>query len=594
VESPSYSEIQETLHNAQTDGLPKLVVTVLRNIMLEPIEPYLSHLAYTNGFAPEIRFGQFDNILQEASNAASDLWSTAPDVILVFSKLEALSPAIAFRFSSLSPEEVKAELDRVGHFVDSTLASLREHTQATILWHGFETPVNPALGIYDGQVEHGQSNSIRRLNDALRHSLSATKTAYYVDLDRCVAQLGADKFYDPRYWHIGRAPYSREALRTIADENWKFVRASKGLVKKCLVLDCDNVLWGGIVGEDGLKGIRLSQDYPGSPFYEFQQEVLSLYKRGVIIALCSKNNEGDVWEVFRDFPDMVLKEEHIATAQINWDDKPTNIQRIAADLNIGLDSLVFMDDSDFEVAFVRDALPEVTVIHLPPERAVRNRDVLAGCGLFDTVTLSDEDRRRGAMYKAEARRKKLKATTDPRTYLKSLGMEVDVRFVDETALPRVAQLTQRTNQFNLTTKRYSEADVSSIASNPNGDVLYLRLKDSLGDYGIVGMAVLRHETSHSEIDTFLMSCRVIGRGVEDVFLTACLETAMKKGAPNVLGKYIKTKKNGLVADFYRRNGFEIIDETAETVEYAYALSQPLPATPEYMHAVKFEELEQLT
>lgn len=594
MESLSYSQIQEALHGAQTDGLPKLVVSVLRNIMLEPIEPYLSYLAYTNGFDPEIRFGQFDNILQEASNAASDLWSTPPDVILVFSKLEALSPAIANRFPSLSPEEVNAEIDRVQQYVDSTLASLREHTQATILWHGFETPVNPALGIYDGQIEDGQTNTIRILNDALRHSLGSVKTAFYVDLDRCVARVGADTFYDPRYWHIGRAPYSREALKTIAMENWKFVRASKGLVKKCLVLDCDNVLWGGIIGEDGLKGIRLSQDYPGSPFYEFQQEVVSLYKRGVIIALCSKNNEDDVWQVFRDFPDMVLKEEHIATAQINWDDKPTNIQRIAADLNIGLDSLVFMDDSDFEVNFVREVLPEVTVIHLPPERAVRNRDVLASCGLFDTVTLSNEDRRRGEMYKAEARRKKLKATTDPRTYLKSLGMEVNVRFVDETALPRVAQLTQRTNQFNLTTKRYSEADISRFAGDPNSDVLYLRLNDSLGDYGIIGMAVLRHAPSHSEIDTLLMSCRVIGRGVEDVFLTACLETAMKKGAPKVLGNYIKTKKNGLVADFYRRNGFETIGETADTVEYAYALTQPLPATPEYMHAVNFEELELLT
>ena len=594
MDALSYSEIQESLHNAQTDGLPKLVVTVLRNIMLEPIEPYLSHLAYSNGFAPEIRFGQFDNILQDASNAASELWSTAPDVILIFTKLEALSPAIAYRFASLSPEDVAAELDRVGHFIESTLASLREHTQATILWHGFETPVSPALGIYDDQTERGQSNTIRLLNDALRRSLADTKTAYFVDLDRCVARLGAETFYDPRYWHIGRAPYSRKALQAIAEENWKFMRASKGLVKKCLVLDCDNVLWGGIVGEDGLKGIRLSQDYPGSPFYEFQQEVLSLYKRGVIIALCSKNNEDDVWEVFRDFPDMVLKEDHIATAQINWDDKPTNIRRIAEDLNIGLDSLVFVDDSDFEVAFVRDALPEVTVLHLPPERAVRNREVLANCGLFDTVTLSNEDRRRGEMYKAEARRKKLKATTDPHTYLKSLGMEVDVRFVDETALPRVAQLTQRTNQFNLTTKRYSEADVSALADSPDSDVLYLRLKDSLGDYGIIGMAVLRHEPSHSEIDTFLMSCRVIGRGVEDVFLAACLETAMKKGAPKVLGKYIRTKKNGLVADFYRRNGLEVVGETAGTVEYAYALTQPLPATPAYMHAVHFDELEHLT
>jgi FkbH-like protein len=377
----------------------------------------------------------------------------------------------------------------------------------------------------------------------------------------------------------------------IAEEDWKFIRAAKGLSKKCLVLDCDNVLWGGIIGEDGLTGIRLSQDYPGSAFYEFQQEVLALHHRGVILALCSKNNEADVWQVFSEYPDMVLKKEHIAAAQINWDDKVTNLGRLSEDLNIGLDSMVLADDSDFEVEQVRQLLPDVEVLHLPPKGAVENRDILRTCGLFDTLTLSEEDRHRGRMYKAEAARKKLEAALDPSTYLQSLEMEVAIRFVDETLVPRVAQLTQRTNQFNLTTQRYSAADISGLTESATSDVLCLRLKDRLGDYGIVGAAVLSRDGKQADIDTFLLSCRVIGRGVEDALLYACLKTAKLRGASVAQGKYIKTKKNALVADFYSRRGFTMDKTAGDKTVYSFDLTHAIPTAPDHISVVTFGELE---
>ena len=352
------------------------------------------------------------------------------------------------------------EVRRIQETITNILTGIRKQTDGMILWHGFEIPLYPGLGIWDSQIPAGQAGVIPELNNFLRTALRSVPNAYYVDLNLCLARVGGKAFYDERYWHIGRAPYSREALCEIASEDFKFIRSLKGKSKKCLVLDCDNVLWGGIIGEDGLSGIKLGKTYPGSPYYEFQQEVVNLYNRGILIALCSKNNAEDVWEVFRTHPDMVLKEKHIAAAEINWEDKATNLKKIAANLNIGLESLVFVDDSEFEVNLVRGAIPEMTVLHFPKDKTVEYRNMLASCGLFDTLTVSAEDRERGVMYQAEAQRKQLQSQAlDLETYLKSLEMVIEVKFADDFTLPRIAQLTQKTNQFNLTTRRYSEADI---------------------------------------------------------------------------------------------------------------------------------------
>ena len=262
-----------------------------------------------------------------------------------------------------------------------------------------------------------------------------------------------------------------------------------------------------------LAGIKLGQTYPGSIYYEFQKELINFYNRGVILALCSKNNENDVWEVFWNHPAMILKEEHIAASRINWQDKAVNIKQISEELNIGLDSMVFIDDSDFEVEFVRKTLPEVEVIHIPQTKITENRNMLLSCGLFDTLTYSIEDKNRTAMYKAQAARKNLQViATDMKSYLKSLEMEIDIDFADEFSIPRIAQLTQKTNQFNLTTKRYSETDIKNLVESDNSDVIYLKLKDKFGDSGIVGVCILKYENKMSLFDTFLLSCRVLGRG----------------------------------------------------------------------------------
>lgn len=584
-----YAQIQDELNNADFSDQPQLNIAVLRNIMLEPVEPYLRYFAYESGLNCEVRFGEYDNIFQEAVGGQPSLLNGDTDCVLVFMILDLLSWDLSRDFANLNNAQIQNEIERIREHIDIIIGGIRRQTDAMILWHALEIPLNPSLGIWDSQADDGQIASIRILNEFLRARLRETPNAYFVDTNLCMARIGAGNFYDHRYWHIGRAPYTREALCEIAGEDFKFIRSLKGKNKKCLVLDCDNTLWGGIIGEDGMAGIELGKTHPGSAFYEFQQEIVNLYNRGIIIALCSKNNEEDVWEVFREHPDIVLKEEHIATAQINWQDKVTNLRQIALALNIGLDSMVFVDDSEFEVNLVLRELPEVKTIHLPRNETARYRNLLASSGLFDTLTITDEDKKRGTMYKAETNRKKLKTqVTDMKSYYCSLEMVVDIRFADEFSVPRIAQQTQKTNQFNLTTKRYSEADIERMMEEDASDVIYIKLADKFGDSGIVGTCILRYDVIKAVFDTFLLSCRVIGRGVEDVFIAQALKLAKNRGCTLAIGEYCATRKNKQVEFFYSQYNFEEVDIENDTPDrrFIFNLNKKIIQQPEYFKEIK--------
>jgi FkbH-like protein len=588
---PSFVQIQEQLNKCDVSQLPELRISVLRNIILEPIEPYIRVLAYQMSFNGRVRFGEYDNIFQESVGRSEELLNKDTDCALIFMKLENISWDLSRRFVGLTRDEVQSELARIQEYVGAVIGGIRRQSDAMILWHGFEIPSYPGLGIWDTQIDTGQAAVIRELNNYLRTVLREAANAYFVDLNLCMTRIGARSFYDLRYWHIGRAPYTREALCEIACEDFKFIRALKGKNKKCLALDCDGVLWGGIVGEDGLAGIRLGTTYPGSPYYEFQQEVLNLYNRGIIIALCSKNNAEDVWEVFRKHPDMVLKEEHIAAAQINWLDKAANLRQIALDLNIGLDSIVFVDDSEFETNLIRRAIPELEVIHLPENKAVEYRDILVSCGLFETLTLSEEDKKRGAMYKSEVSRKRLQAqATDIEAYLCSLEMVLEVCFADEMTISRIAQLTQKTNQFNLTTRRYSDADIKAFAGSDRSDVIYARMKDTFGDSGIIGVCILKYVGNTAVIDTFLLSCRVLGRGVEDALVVQVLRLAKKRGCERAIGEFYASRRNIQVKDFYLTTGFRRLNERSQgdTGSFLYVLTGQIHREPSFFKSIYSE------
>lgn len=575
TEIPSLLDIEERLETRRNAGLPILRVAVLRNITVESIEPYLKYLADESGYAADIRFGEFDNIVQEALGSAPTLFGADLDAVLLFAPLIALSPQLESGFPLLSRSEIDAEVERLLQLFDTVSRGIRSQTDAMILWHGLESPLYPAMGILDAQMPYGQEAIIGRLNDALRAQLMAATNAYLVNIDACLSRLGANRFYDARYWQIARAPYAREGLAEIAREDFKFLRALKGRARKCLVLDCDNTLWGGIIGEDGLDGIALAQSHPGKAYVDFQQEVLSLHRRGVILALCSKNNESDVWDVFAKHPDMVLRREHVAAARINWSDKASNLKELAAELNIGVDSLVFVDDSDFEINLIRERLPEVQVIQLPTRRPADYRWILASSGLFDLLQLTAEDRARGELYQTEARRRQARSEgVSMDDYCRSLNMNIEIGIADSYSIPRIVQQTQKTNQFNLTTRRYSEADVARFAGAEEVSVYWLKVSDRFGDMGIVGTCILRFEGAVAIIDTLLLSCRALGRGIEQLFLREMLRAAFVRGARRVFGQYLPTTKNAQVADFFPRLGFlPVVVEDTQGQWYFLNLSQ---------------------
>jgi FkbH-like protein len=585
----SFIDTRKSLLENKHVVLPELNISVLRNIVVEPFDIYLKYFMQEIGYRAEVEYGGYDQILQEVMQDHETLFKKV-DVVIVFLKLESLSWDISRNFPCLSREEVDQEVNRIESYVKNILAGIRRQTTAMILWHSFEIPVAPAYGVIDSCKTWGQTSAVRLLNDKLLQCVSRVSSAYLVDLNSCLARIGYERFYDNRYWHISKAPFSRDAIQEIALENSKFLRSLKGKSKKCLILDCDNTLWGGILGEDGLSNVKLGKSHPGSVYYEFQQEILNLYHRGVILTVCSKNNEHDVWEMFEKHPDMLLKKEHISAAMINWDDKATNILRLAENLNIGLDSMVFIDDSEFECDLIRQSLSEVEVVHFSESNKLELRSTLLLNGWFDLLTVSGEDRNRGELYRAEVARKNVQNSFHTlEAFYESLEMEVTIKKADEFSIPRIAQLTQKTNQFNLTTPRYTEAEIQLLSDSEDTDVLFVQLKDKFGDFGIIGVSIFQYKEEQANIDAFLLSCRAIGRGVEDVMLEKTMELARTRGCKEIKGTYKPTPKNIQVENFYFDHNYKAIITSEKGAEswYLSPLSNEI-SVPGYFKNIIFE------
>lgn len=560
-------------------GLTPLRVAILRDVTIEPLVPALRAELARSSFDPEVRLGDFDTIGRDAREGAP-LDGFDPHLVIVIRWLEQAAPSLATGFLALEPDEVRATIDDLARRSRSDLDALRRRTRAPILVNTFPLPDVTTLGVLDAQVESGQRRAVEDLNRALLDVARAVPDVLILDLARLVGRIGSRAAIDERAWHTSRAPMAMPLLLSLAAEIARFVRAVSGRVRKCLVLDCDNTLWGGIVGEDGLAGISLDPAYPGSAYLAFQRQILDLRRRGVLLAIASKNNEADVLEVLREHPHMQIREEHLAAWRINWLDKATNLRDIADELNIGIDSLAFVDDSPFECELVRKSLPEVAVLQLdgdPSSYATR----LAEAGLFDSLAFSEDDRARADLYTIERQRatqRAAAATLDE--YLADLEMVARIGAPAPVEVPRVAQLTQKTNQFNLTTIRYTEGEIGRFIDDSTMSVHALRLRDRFADLGLVGVAIVRHDDDQAAIDSLLMSCRVLGRGVEDAFLARLASAAAARGARTLTGTYVATAKNGQVATFFADRGFRPTDDNG--TRWELDLTGPLPISPPWI------------
>jgi FkbH-like protein len=580
---PSLLEIEDYLDQQSSENLPKLRFLILRSVTIEPIAPYLRYMSYQLGYRPIINFGSFDNIVEEAIGSDSLVVDNDADIILIFTPIFVLNTLLDIRFYTLSEDQVNSELENILNILQIIISGVRSKSDATIMWHSLELPLYASRGIQDDQLKWGQSAIVSKINDGMRLILLDIGNAYFINMQVCLSRLGASNFYDIRYWYLASAPYSIQALKEIANEDFKYIRALKGINSKCLVLDCDNTLWGGVLGEDGIEGIKLGADNSGQAFVDFQNEILSLHSRGIIIALCSKNNENDVIEVFDKHPDMMIKREHISGWKINWGDKVSNICELAMDLNISIDSMVFVDDSDFEVNLVKQQLPEIRVLQLPINNPAEYRWILASCGWFDTPILTREDINRGAFYSQEKKRREFKKNLyDLETYCKSLIMKLTIGYSDDSTVSRIAQQTNKTNQFNLTTNKYSESDIYKFTKSHVHDVIWLKVSDKYGDMGIVGSCIIFYDNKRAIIDTFLISCRALGRGIEKRFLSEVMHIVSKRGVKYIYGQYVPSKKNMQTSKFYLNQKFKLMSLKGCKGEwYLYNLYDKIDRLPDY-------------
>jgi FkbH-like protein len=539
-------------------------VAILRSFTVEPVLPILKASAYARGIALGVHTGEFNAYAQEILDPDSGLYRFRPDAVIL---------AVQTRDAG----DVATISTRLADWI----AAFRRHSSAALIIHNFEVPA-PAAGILDAQQQDGESAVVREANRALVSLAGQHRGVYVLDYDALVARHGRETWSDERKWLTVRLPLAAASLPHLAAEWMRFLHPLTGKLAKCVVVDLDNTLWGGVIGEDGMTGIRLGQEFPGAAFQAVQRALLHLTKRGILLAIASKNNPGDAMEALSSHPGMLLEPRDFAATRINWNPKAQSLREIAAELNIGLDSLAFVDDNPVERQQVREQAPEAIVIELPND-PMRFASCLRNCPYFERLTLSEEDRKRGEYYAAQRERAELEANVvSKEDFYRSLEQIAEIAPVTPATLARVAQLTQKTNQFNLTTHRYTEQQINEMAACPNWRVWSLRVTDRYADNGLVAVAIARTDGEICEIDTFLMSCRVIGRTVETALLAHLAEDARQRGARRLQGWFLPTKKNAPAQDFYKDHGFTELERTTEGTLFALDLTQTTIAMPEWI------------
>jgi FkbH-like protein len=521
---------------------------ILSNSTFDLIEPALIATAARHGILLECIRSDYGQVMQEALSPASAVNASNPDAVLV---------AIDYRAFPLQARAgIKDDADRAVEsslaYLESLRSGIAANAKAACILQTLAPPPERLFGSLDCSLPGTLQNVIARVNAGM-----ALNGGILLDVAGLASSVGLNNWHSPQQWNLAKLPFASAYVPLYADHVARVIAALRGKSRKCLVLDLDNTLWGGVIGDDGLDGIKLAQgDATGEAYLAVQQLALDLRSRGVVLAVSSKNNDDVARLPFRSHPEMLLREEHIAVFQANWNDKATNIKAIAAELSLGTDSMVLLDDNPVERDLVRQFLPQVAVPELPDDPALYAR-TLAAAGYFESVAFSEEDLKRAGFYQDNARRVGLqKQAGDLDTYLASLNMEITFQPFDATGRARIAQLINKSNQFNLTTRRYTEAEVALAEADPACFTLQVRLVDSFGDNGMISVVICRQTDAATwEFDTWLMSCRVLGRRVQNAVLRQVLEHAESRGITRLVGVYRPTEKNKLVEDHYASLGF---------------------------------------
>lgn len=537
-------------------SMKKCKLGILSNFTVNGLAETLRVFCYKNKIYAETYTPDYNQYAQEILNKSSKLYSFEPDIIFLLINAEYfLGDFYSFPYR-LGTEERKHYIKQKFQELKNLIAFLEQNTKSKIVINSFLLPIYSSRGILECKQNYGFRRSIQDLNNLLENLTENNSQLFVFDINLFFMEEGYNSIVDRKMYYLADMGLSPSAIISLAKEYLTYIFPLMSITKKCIVLDLDNTLWGGVIGEDGIENIKLGPEKEGKPFYDLQKRLLELSERGILLAINSKNNYDDAIEVIKNHPYMLLREDKFASIKINWEDKVKNLQEISKELNIGIDSLVFMDDDRANRELVREMLPEVFVVDLPEDPCDYIK-IIEELKIFNSFSITEEDLEKQQMYLSQKKRDKFQSNlNDLESFLKELKLEISILDVKEFNVSRASQLTQKTNQFNLTTKRYTEEDIKSFLKDESYLLKLVHVKDRFGDYGITGLAILNLVDSKTwQIDTFLLSCRILGKNIEFAFLQELINEGKKQKIKKIIAKFIPTKKNAPAANFLNEAGF---------------------------------------
>ncbi len=552
-----------------------LRVAMIGGSTLFPLSDLVEHMLALRAGTVDIFTGDFNNYISEIHDPSSGLYASDPQYIILVPD----NRVCLYTGGLTDPADaVTREVERVADELLGLCGILRERVSAEIILCNYILPPHNDLGPLGSKSPASEWNFKKAVN--LRVGQNAPNYIHICDFEFIAYQLGGSAVEDEKSWFESKQLASAKFQVRAAKEIAHIIHSLKSAPKKVLALDLDNTLWGGVIGDDGMEGIELGDTSPrGEAFKAFQTYILSLTKRGLLLGVCSKNDHENAIEPFQKHPEMVLREEHIVSFKANWQPKAENLIEMARELDLGLDSFVFIDDNPAEIEIVRQFAPEVTTILLGPDPSTYVSQ-LKESRLFERSAITDDDGQRTEQYRKESERRDLRAVAvDMDSYLASLEMVGTIKEFNRIDLPRIAQLINKSNQFNLTTRRRTEAEIDALVSDQDYSCFSMRLADRFGDHGLIAVVVGKKNGDNVfEIDTWLMSCRVLKRQVEEQVLNEIARIAAERGGSRIKGIYLPTAKNGMVSDLYPRLGFNELTSTPERSEFELILEQftPIP------------------
>ena len=567
----TFQELKKITKHMPAD-LPAIKVALTGDTATQFLATAIRGTGAERGYQIDLFEAEYNQVERQFLDPSSELYQTDADFIVLFQSTHKLGE----KHSLLSPSQQESLAEERLAFVASVCENPMLASKKIICLNYPEIE-DTVFGSYATKVTSSFTYQVRKLNMGLMDLSQRYANLFICDIAGLQNKLGRDMMFAPNVYVSTEMVLSIDALPYVASRVMDIICAIKGQFKKCLILDLDNTVWGGVIGDDGLEGIQLGHGLGiGKAFTEFQMWVKKLKQRGVIICVASKNNEDTAKEPFEKHPDMVLKLEDIAVFQANWETKVDNIRTIQRILNIGFDSMVFLDDNPFERNIVRENIPGITVPELPQDPG-EYLEYLYSLNLFETASYSQADKDRTKQYQVEAQRVSLQKTfSNEADFLKSLDMTSVVSGFNKFNTPRVAQLSQRSNQFNLRTVRYTEADIEALGQNPDVIDLSFTLEDKFGDNGLIAVIIMKKQDEETLfIDTWFMSCRVLKRGMEDFTLNTMVEAAREKGYKRIVGEYLPTPKNKMVENHYPSLGFQKLEGTP-TAQYVLDVEQYQP------------------